>query len=155
MKINPNRKGLVIGALFTAISLMLVATVIAPALAVLPGYPVEKMVARIAGGVSDHHVQLLTILVLAVIFLLILIPALILIRSSTPPNEAIVSGKIILLMVLLYMIVHPLVFYIFSYAKAWNSKDAQYLMAALVTVPFSSFAFVIVGAVIDAIKKRN
>lgn len=155
MKINPNRKGLVIGALFTAISLMLVATVIAPALAVLPGYPVEKMVAGMVSGASDHQLQLLTILVLAVIFLLILIPALILIRSSTPPNEAIVSGKIILLMVLLYMIVHPLVFYIFSYAKSWNRKDAQYLMAALVTVPFSSFAFVIVGAVIDALKKKN
>ncbi|MEV4887047.1 hypothetical protein SAMN05660461_5787 [Chitinophaga ginsengisegetis] len=155
MKINPNRKGLVIGALFTAISLMLVATVIAPALAVLPGYPVEKMMALMVSGASDHHLQLLTILVLAVIFLLILIPALILIRSSTPPNESIVSGKIILLMVLLYMVVHPLVFYIFSYAKDWNRKDAQYLMAALVTVPFSSFAFVIVGAVIDAVKKRG
>ncbi|SEW51943.1 hypothetical protein [Chitinophaga arvensicola] len=153
MKINPKRKGLIIGALFTAVSLMLVATIIVPAIAVLPVFPMEKLAGNIVKGLTDNHLQLLTIGLLGSILLLILIPGMLLIRSSTLPGEPVSSGKIMLLMLLLYFIIHPFVFYIFSYHKAWNRADGQYLMAALVTVPFSSFAFVIVGGLIDLVKK--
>ncbi len=155
MKINPKRKGLVIGALFTGISLMLVATIIVPAIVVLPGYPVEKLVGSVFKDLTDPHLQLLTIGLLTGILLLILIPGLLFIRSSTPVNEPIYGGKIVLLLLLTCFVIHPLVFYIFSYTKAWNRSDGQYLMASLVTVPFSSFAFVIIGFFVDVMKKPN
>jgi ACR3 family arsenite efflux pump ArsB len=152
MQINPARRGLLTGFVFTVTTLLLCATFIVPVIAMIPGAMVEKIAARMVPNDPYSNVTLLTTAILMALFLLVLIPALLLLRSGTPPDEPYSRLKLLYIMGVLYFIVNPLVFYIYVSLASNNANDGQYSMTFLITAPISSFVFIPIGILADAVK---
>ncbi|HEY9262265.1 MAG TPA: hypothetical protein VIP81_30100 [Chitinophaga sp.] len=119
----------------------------------MPGVIVEKLASKIVSNDPYSNVELLTSAMLLIIFLLALIPALLLLRSTTPPEEPYSRLKLLLIMGTLYFIINPLVFYVHANLKSHNASDGQYVMTCFTTAPISSFFFIPIGILADAVKK--
>ncbi len=154
MKIAKSNSGLVIGAVFTAVSLLLTLTFFVPIISVLPGLIFETIAKNIVNNNPYSNVGKLTILLLSIIFIAALVFSLIWIRKTVIKQGQISKGNIIVIMLIMYFIIHSLGFYIY-WGLALNFRsDGQLIFAAVVSVPISSFAFIFIGLLIDKVKNK-
>jgi len=155
MKIGKSNSGLIIGAIFTGVSLLLTVTFIVPIISVSPGIIFEAIAKKLINNEPYSNVGKLTILLLGLIFLLTLILCLMWIRKTVTKGEQISKGRIIGVMLLIYFIVHPLLFYIYWGVALNFRSDGQLIFRAIKSFPISSFVFVLIGLSIDKVKNKG
>ncbi len=154
MKIAKHNSGLIIGAIFTGISLCLTITYIVPIISVFPGFIFETIAASFVSNEPYSNVGKLTIKLLSVIFLLTLILCMLSVINKTEKFGQISQRRIIGIMAILYFIVHCLGYYLYWGIALHFESDGQLIFASLISFPISSFAFVLIGLLIDFVKNK-
>lgn len=144
--------GLIVGTIFTVCSFLLTFTFVVPIISVLPGVFFETISKAIVSNDPYSNVGKLTILLLTVLLLLAIILTIVYTRKRTPANETLSKGRLTLIMFAFYFIVHPLGFYIYWGLNLNFRSDGQLIFAAVDSFPISSFAFVLLGLLIDWIR---
>jgi hypothetical protein len=155
MKLSKTNRGLTIGALFTAGSLLLTATFVVPMISVLPGMLFEAIAENCINNDPYSNVGKLTILLLVIAFLMTLILSLLSIKNKASKGEEISNGRIIGILSLMYFLVHSLGFYIYWGVFLDFRSDGQLIFGAIISYPISSFIFVFIGLLIDLVKNKK
>ena len=154
MKIAKHNSGLIIGTIFTGVSLLSTATFIMPIISVVPGSIIESLASGIVSNDPYSNVGKLTIKILSVIFVFTLILCIVSIVNKIEKSGQVFQRQIVLIMLLMYFIVHSLGFYIYWGLVLHFESDGQLIFAAVISYPFSSFAFVLIGLLIDFVKNK-
>jgi len=154
MKLAKNNSGLMIGAIFTGASLCLTMTYIVPLISVSPGFIFESIAAGLVSNEPYSNVGRLTIKLLSVVFLLTLILCMLSIINKTEKSGQISQRRIIGIMAILYFIVHSLGFYLYWGIALHFESDGQLIFSSLISFPISSFAFILIGLLIDFVKNK-
>lgn len=150
MKINSRNNGLIIGAFFTVGSLILTITFIVPILTIVPGAIVEYILASFIDNEPYSNVGKATLFFWSLIFVISLF-----VISRIVKRRIISNSYVITIMVFEYFIIHTLGFYIY-WASILNFRsDGQLIFTAVASFPYSSIVFLLVGLVIDIIKKND
>jgi hypothetical protein len=149
---NKNASGSIIGIIFTVGSLLLTLTFIVPIISVLPGILFEKISVSIISSENYSNVGRLTILLLTLSLIITLGLFLINIWKKAKAGIKISKSRVILVMAVCYLLVHPLGFYIYWGVVLDYRSDGQLIFGAVSSFPFSSFAFLIIGILIDVTK---
>lgn len=149
MRINQQYNGTIIGSIFTVCSLVLTCTYIIPIATVFPGIYIEALMSSIVDNDPYSNVGKATIIVLIGILTISLV---IILRKSRRVHPG--NVQIILIMIIEFFILHILGFYIYWAVSLDFRNDGQLIFAAISSFPFSSFGFVIVGSLVDLVKKN-
>ena len=128
---------------------MLTFTYIVPIATVIPGVYIESIMSSFVDKEPYSNVGKATIYVLIAIFLVSIIFILLKARKSYLSNI-----QIIAIMIIEYFILHILGFYIYWGIALDFRSDGQLIFAAVSSFPYSSFGFVILGFLVDSIKKK-
>jgi hypothetical protein len=147
-------KGLKVGAIFTTCSLLLTPTFIVPFLSILPGVAFEILSAAIVSNAPYSNVGKMTIVLLSLILIVLLFFVFRRIKKQALIGYQMSGVGLAGVMTLLYLIIHPLVFYIYWGVALDFRSDGQLMFASVDSFPLSSFSFVLIGGVIDWIKNR-
>ncbi len=155
-----NYKATKIGAIFTAVCLLLTLTFVVPVFSIIPGAFIESMVKLFVDNNPYSNVGMLSTILLGIIFIATLVVVLIKIKRASnridptsAEKEVSISTKgIILIMLLFYLIVHPLGFYLYWWSALDFRSDGQLIMEAIRTYPISSLSFIVIGYLIDIVK---
>ena len=113
MKISKEKSGLIIGLIFTGISLLLTVTFIVPIISVFPGMIFEIIAENLINNNPYSNVGKMTILLLSVTFIWALTFCLLALKNKTKKGEEISNRRIVGILSLFYFIVHSLGFYIY------------------------------------------
>ncbi|MDH6310401.1 hypothetical protein M2451_003288 [Dysgonomonas sp. PFB1-18] len=143
--------GLKVGSIFTIVSMLLTITIIVPAFSLIPGAIVEGIVSAFVDNEPYSNVGRVTIIVMSVIFAIMLIATIYYVRKQVINDREVTKIKIALIMAMSYLIVHPLVFYIYWAIKLDYRSDGQLIMGSFYTFPISSLWFFILGLIIDLV----
>lgn len=143
--------GLIMGIIFTMVSLILAMAAIGPFIGILIGVRVEHMVAGplMQKGFYNHSGNL-TAIFFAVILACIVIFSLIAIKKEVNKTGKFSRWKITGIFSLIYLVVHPLHFYI----RWWGYDLAVHDSWGFYRDPYfdyTSFIFVLLGLLIDVI----
>lgn len=152
MSEDKNLDGLFVGTCFTAGSLLLTLTYIVPIFSVLPGVLFEKVAAALVPNEPYSNVGKLTIVLLAVTFLLVLGLFLRNIRKQVMNKRPVSKAWISVIMGYCWFLVHPLGFYLYWGIGLGFRGDGQLMFGAFESCMISSFAFIIIGLLIDRVK---
>ncbi len=155
MKISKEKSGLIIGTIFTGVSLLLTVTFIVPIISVFPGMIFETIAENFISNNLYSNVGKLTILLLSVTFILTLILSLLALKNKIKRGEEISNRRIVGVLSLFYFIVHSLGFYTYWGVYLDFVSDGQLIFGAVISFPISSFSFVLIGLMIDFVKKSN
>jgi hypothetical protein len=153
MRESKNYIGLSIGIIFTICSLLLTITYVVPIISVLPGVLVEVVSARLISNEPYSNVSKLTILVLSFLLILVLAYSL---RNiwKTAKIGSVSKGRIVAIMSICYFPVHSLGFYCYWAINLNFRGDGQLVFGAVNSFPISSFAFILIGLIIDVVKNK-
>lgn len=154
MKISKHNIGLNVGAIFTVISLLLTFTFFVPIISIIPGLVFESIAKKIISNIPYSNVGKLTIVLLFLITFLALIFSLLWVKKTVEKNKEISKGSIVVIFFFLYFLVHSLAFYIYWGAFLDFRGDGQLIFSAIISHPFSSFSFVLIGILIDFVKNK-
>lgn len=150
MKINQKYNGSIIGSIFTGSCILLTVTFIIPVISVLPGALLQALI-RTVFQLELNTIQIdITLGLLLVLF----IGSLAWIISSRKGKE-LDNGRVVEIMFLEYVILHPLGFYILWVTYLDYSGDGQLLFAAVYSYPVSSLGFVLIGLLLDRMKAKQ
>ncbi|MFT3950093.1 MAG: hypothetical protein QM763_24220 [Agriterribacter sp.] len=142
--------GLIIGVIFTLISLMCIWTYIIPMISIIPGMFFESVAEFVLSDIHSKQTGKVTILLLAVALIIIIVLSLLYINIRISKYRSITWRNIIVIMMICYFIVHPLGFYIYWGVKLNFRGDGQLISAAVDSFPITSFSFIIlIGLIID------
>jgi len=155
MKIPQRRQGLIPGSMLTVCFLALTFTFIVPIIFVLPGALVESIASQVVNNNPYSNVGLRTIEILSVLLAGAFILALVHISNRRVKGLPVSQGRIIVLLLLLSFFIHPLGFYIYWGVALHFRSDGQLIFAAIYSFPFSSFAFPVVGLLMDVAGRRS
>lgn len=155
MNIAKKKAGITIGALSTIVSLLLTATYIVPIIAVLPGALVESIVSNYVNNEPYSNVGVQTILILSLIFLIALIACLVWIGRLAARQGYNEKEQIIFVMIIMFFPLHSLGFYIYWGAVLDFRSDGQLIFSAIISVPISSFVFILIGLLIDLLRNNR
>jgi len=147
-------QGIVIGALFTLASLLLTITLIVPIITMIPATYIEYLSSILVNDDSNNKVGHMTIGILSILFIINIVIALVYVRKQSKKNM-LSKMDIIYIMIISWFIVHPLAFYIYWGVKLGFRGDGQLIFGVFYTFPFSSFWFVIMGVLIDIVRRFN
>ncbi|MGZ4048847.1 MAG: hypothetical protein ACXVPU_08350 [Bacteroidia bacterium] len=148
-----NYKGLIIGSIFTASSLLLTFTFIVPIITVsLAGVFFETIAKNLVDNDPYSNVGKMTIWLLAGVLLVVSVISVLIIREIKQKNGFVSNGKIVLTMFLFYFLVHPLGFYIYWGIELNFRSDGQLMFATMDSFPGSSMSFIFFGLIIDLVK---
>ncbi|MBU3024080.1 hypothetical protein [Zobellia galactanivorans] len=150
MKINKEYSGTIIGAIFTTISLLLIFTIIVPPFSIMPGTLVEMMISDIVN--REPYSDIITIMVFIFSILFLILTVTILLRSK---KKIYTNKHLIGIMILEYFVIHILGFYIYWATALDFTRDGQIYFEAVESFKYSSFGFILVGLLIDIIKKNG
>ena len=150
-----NYNGLLIGTIFTIVSLLLTMTFIVPMISVLPGIFFETLSSALISNDPYSNVGKLTILLLSITLVLTLVLFFINIKRTTAKNGTVSKGRIVLLMTICYFIAHSLFFYIYWGLELGFRNDGQLIFGAVKSFPISSFTFIFIGLLIDIVKNSS
>ena len=153
MTATKNYSGLSVGLIFAIASLLLTATYVIPVISVLPGVLVEFVLNRIFSISQNSQVGRLTILILSILLVLVLAFSLLNIWR-TAKSGSVSKGRIVIIMCTCFFLVHSLGFYCYWGLNLDFRSDGQLLLGAVNSFPISSFAFVLIGLLIDIIKNK-
>lgn len=150
MKIDQRYNGIAIGAIFMLASLLFTFTLVVPMLSVIPGAFLESIMASIVDNEPYSNVGKATILVLSSMLIISMIFVLVISRQMVFRNSHIIA-----IMSFEYFILHPLGFYIYWASFLDFRNDGQLIFGAVSSFPMSSLSFVVLGLLIDLIKKKS
>lgn len=150
MKIDQRYNGIAIGAIFMLASLLFTFTLVVPMLSVIPGAFLESIMASIVDNEPYSNVGKATILVLSSMLIISMIFVLVISRQMVFRNSHIIA-----IMSFEYFILHPLGFYIYWATFLDFRNDGQLIFGAVSSFPISSLSFVVLGLLIDLIKKKS
>ena len=150
-----NYSGLTIGSVFTVLSLLSTLTFIVPIISVLSGVMFETISKALINNDPYSNVGKLTILLLTLTLILTIIISLISIKSIVAKTGQFSRGGIIVIMIITYLIVHPLGFYIYWGLGLDFRSDGQLIFGAKTSFPVSSFTFLFIGLLIDIVKNTT
>lgn len=146
---NNSLLGVKIGIIFTFLSLLLTITIIIPAFSIFPGVIIELIAKGLVDNKPYSNVGQMTILLLASIFFISIIATIFYVRK----NSGLTKIRVVIIMLIFWLIVHPLVFYIYWGIKWEYRSDGQLILGAVETFPISSISFIIIGGIIDIVEK--
>lgn len=152
MKLTNHKSGITIGALFTIVSLVLTATFIVPIISVVPGVVFETIAAKLVDNNPYSNVGFLTILLISIVFVVTLLVCLFWIRRSTLKSGQVERAHVVFVFIVMYFLVHSLGFYIYWGLALDFRSDGQLIFSAVISHPFSSFAFLLIGILIDLVR---
>lgn len=150
---NRSSLGIKIGGIFTLISLLLTITVVIPAFSILPGTIIESLAKQLVNNEPYSNVGQMTITLLVSIFFIFIIGIIFSVRKYVSKNSGLSKIRVIAIMLIFWLIIHPLVFYIFWGIKWRYRSDGQLIFGVLETFPVSSISFVMIGAIVDIVTK--
>lgn len=134
---------------------MLTATFFVPIISVLPGLIFESIAKHFVDNTPYSNVGRLATELMLITFAVMLFLGILLVMDKIKKTGQIFQRQIIKIMAVMYFIVHPLGYYIY-WGLALNYRgDGQLIFAAMVTFPFSSISFVVMGVLIDKIKNNR
>lgn len=146
---EPTYNATLIGTIFTVVNLALTITFIVPIISIMPGGFIEHLVASFVNNEPYSNVGAVTLMVLVIVQLISLIFVFYLVR-----NKNLHKGHITGLMLMQFFIFHSLGFYLY-WATVLNFRsDGQLAFGVFSSFPASSFGFVILGFIVDIIKRR-
>lgn len=149
MKVNQELNGTIIGAIFSASSLLLTWTFIVPLVSILPGLVVESIMSSIIDNEPYSNVGKATLIALISIFVVSIV--LILIKARKRPIS---NRQMFVIMAGEFFLVHSVGFYIY-WATLNFRGDGQLIFGVLASFPASSFVFVALGFLIDWVKVKT
>jgi len=154
MKIAKFNSGLIIGSIFTAGSVLLTATFFVPVISVIPGSIIESIASNLTSNDPYSNVGKLTTKILSVVFILTLVLCLISLSNKIEKSGQVFQRQIIWIMFIMYFLVHSLGFYIYWGLILNFESDGQLIFASIISYPFSSFTFILIGLLIDFVKNK-
>ncbi|PIF47179.1 hypothetical protein CLU96_4228 [Chryseobacterium sp. 52] len=140
-----------VGALCSAISLVMTLTGFIPVLTIVPVAFLAELLVSMFG---DQREGMKAFILLAVIFLTAVLVMFTAVKNLTQKGLTITKKEILMIMFIFYWIVHPLGFYIYWAAFTNFSNDGQIILGAIFSFPFSSLSFVAIGFLMDIIIKK-
>lgn len=153
MMLYSKYNGTILGALFSALNLLLSLSFIVPILSVLPGAFLEKLVATFVSNEPYSNIGKTCLFLL----LLILVGSVAIFGRHVRKisRKGTIRPSIILVFFFFeFLIVHPLGFYIY-----WSNMDfrgdGQLIFSVMNTFPYSSCSFLFLGIIIDVCKQKN
>lgn len=149
-----NYSGLLVGTIFTIISLLLTITFIVPIISILPGVLFESISKALVSNEPYSKVGKLTILFLAMTLLFALIMLFLDVKRKILSYGSVTRKRIAMWMFIFYFLVHSLGFYIYWGLELDFRSDGQLIFGAVKSFPASSFAFLLIGLLIDLAKNR-
>ena len=144
--------GLIVGGLFTGCSFLLSFNSFVPVVSVLPGAFFELLARQLIVNEPYSRVGELTIVLLALTLGLVLIWALFNVRKQALVKRSLSKAKVAGILAAAYFPVHALGFYIYWGSSLGFRSDGQLIFAAINSFPLSSFAFVVIGLLLDYTK---
>jgi hypothetical protein len=151
--ISDKYRGLMVGALFSLVSMLSALTIVVPVISVLiVGSTFESIASIFITGVPYSEIGIAVIELLALVCVLILGGSLYWVYMRVRSGAAITNAQIILIFLFEFAFVHTLWFYIHWRNASDFHMDGQIALEPIATFPFSSIAFVIIGALIDLVK---
>ncbi|SIS46651.1 hypothetical protein SAMN05421766_10236 [Zobellia uliginosa] len=150
MKINKKYNATIIGSIFTAISLLLIFTIIIPPYSIMPATLLEIFISDTLDSEPYSNIIIAMLFILFILFLLT--TGIILLKSKKKAYE---NKHIIGIMIIQYFIIHTLGFYIYWATILDFNRDGQIYFGALESFKYSSFGFILLGLLIDFSKKKK
>jgi hypothetical protein len=152
LKNNYKHRGVLIGGIFTVVSILLWLTLAFPMLAVMPGLGTATLLESWFGkgnlkGTGYGTIVIFTILIFTVIFLSARF-----IARSGKKGETIDTGDITIMLLCLNVFIHSWAFYVWWAVMDNFNNDDEIILAAIITFPVSSLFSVFFGIWIDALK---
>lgn len=143
------------GIIFSTVSFLLTLTFVVPIISVFPGVLAEVVIKALVDNDPYSNVGKGTIVLLALVLTITFGIVLFRIRQIAIREGGISKTKIALYMASLYVIVHALGFYIYWGVALGFRGDGQLIFAAIDSFPYSSWAFIPIGLVIDWVKNSK
>ena len=147
--------GTIIGIVFFTFSLFMTITYVIPIISILPAVYLEGLSSILVKNEPYSNVGKMTIIILTLIFTVYLIFSIFYIRKIKIKNNVVTKNTLILLMLIMYLIIHPLVMYIYWAIKYDYRDDGQLIFMAVETFPISSLFFILFGIILDITKNIN
>ncbi len=151
---NSKNFGLTIGAIFSIVSFLFTFTIAIPMFSVFPSEFLNQGISAIFPNLPHSSVGMITISILLIIFLVALVFTLKKAKKSAEEKRKLKASEIIIIMLVFYLIVHNLGYYILL-GIANFPIDALNTLMGVVSFPFSSVSFVLIGLLIDWYWKRT
>lgn len=151
---NDKNLGLKIGAIFSIISLLLTITVAVPMFSVFPSEFLNMGISGIFPSLSHENTGIITILILSAIFASSLIFTLRKVKKSAEEKRSFNASGVVVVMLVFYLIVHNLGYYILLGISNFPI-DALNTIMGVVSFPFSSLSFVLLGLLMDWYWKKT
>ncbi len=149
MTLNNDKRGKVIGQIFTIVSFSLTFTFVVPIISVLPGGILESIFSNIINDTPYSNIGIATLITLILTFVASLIGIFIWSKKRELRNN-----HIVLIMLFEYFTIHTLGFYIYWATSLDFKSDGQLIFGAIKTYPITSFSFLILGIFIDKIQNK-
>jgi len=130
-------------------------TYVIPIISILPAVYLEGLSSILVKNEPYSNVGKMTIIILTLIFTVYLIFSIFYIRKIKIKNNVVTKNTLILLMSIMYLIIHPLVMYIYWAIKYDYRDDGQLIFMAVETFPISSLFFILFGIILDITKNIN
>ncbi|RYE57409.1 MAG: hypothetical protein EOP48_05860 [Sphingobacteriales bacterium] len=140
---------------YTVVCLLTILTFIVPLLTILPlALPLELIFSAIFGDDNYSRVGKGVLVSLIIIFCISIFLFYRNLNRQLKRTQQLNTAGFILFLTLQLIIIHPLVFYV-NTSKDWSqASDGQFVFGITASFPISSFAFVIIGLMVDAYKNR-
>lgn len=149
MKINQEYNGTIIGGIFTVLSLLSILTFFVPILTVSFGSLIESLMSELVPNDPYSNVGMASLIFFSIVCGLSV--TFVLVKAK---KKALINKYIIGIMIAEFLFIHNLGYYIY-WATALNFRgDGQLAIAIFYTFIFSSFAFLTLGILMDAVKPR-
>lgn len=138
--------GFIIGGIFSLISILLTFTFVIPMFSVFLGFYLQELISKVFSNITYEDSGKITTVVLLIVFCLALFFAFR--RANFRENKS-KKIELIVIMLIIFLIVHPLGFYLYWGFYLNFKSDAQIIFDAVVSFPFSSLSFVFIGILLD------
>lgn len=149
MYIIKNNIGLCIGILFSIISFALTFTFAIPMWSIFGGVLIEQILSSLFPSMVFATIGTITSVLLGLLLISLLYAVYRAIKVKSSSGERLLPSYVIKMMLIAYLLVHPLGFYLFLGIALDFHLDAQYLFGAVYSFPFSSLFFIVFGFLMD------
>ncbi|KMQ70469.1 hypothetical protein [Chryseobacterium koreense] len=136
------------GAVFSVLSLIFTFTIVVPMFSIMHALFLEQAFQLIFPEMNYANGGKITLLFFSVLFVITLVLLTKRIKTLVWKHQNIRLGESILVMLIFYAIVHPIGYYLLLWLQGFP-VDALNSIMSVISFLFSSFAFVILGFVID------
>lgn len=145
---NGKNLGLKVGAIFSVVSFLFTFTIAIPMISVFPSELLGQGISLIFSSSSFKTIGITTLSFLAVLLIALLMFTFKKVKKSAEENRKLKISEIVIIMVIFYLVVHNLGYYIVLAANNFPI-DALNTIMSVISFPFSSLSFVLLGFLMD------